>query len=112
MSVNLRKCMNKLKMIASIKDEKTRKNVLSKISDDCLYKALHEIAVNTVAQKVPLSAKLKKSLRKHKIKIKKLSCKTNNKKKRKKLVIQSGGFLPILIPAVASIITSLIASKK
>ena len=112
MSLNLRKCMEKLKMIASIKDANLRKKVLSSTTDDCLYKALNEIAINIVARKVPLTSKQKKNLRKYQFKIKKLTCKTKNKKKRKQLVVQSGGFLPLLIPAVASVITSLIASKQ
>ena len=112
MSLNLRKCMEKLKTLASIKDDKVRAKALADVSDSCLYKALHEIAVNTVGKKITLSPKVKKSLRKYNLKIKKLSCKTKDTKKQKKLVVQSGGFLPILIPAVTSIITSLIASKK
>jgi hypothetical protein len=85
-----------------------RKKVISEVFDDCLYKALNEISVNTVAGKIPLNNQQKKLLRKHKITIKKLACYTKNKNRRKKLVLQSGGFLPILIPTVASILTSLL----
>ncbi len=70
---------------------------------------MNEIAVNTVKQKVNLSKVQKKALKKYKIDIEKLSCYTKNSSKRKKLVGQSGGFLPILIPTVASILTTLLA---
>ena len=71
---------------------------------------MNEIAVNTVNKKVPLSEKDKKSLRKYRIKIKKLACFTKDKKKRKRLVVQSGGILPFLLPTIASVLTSLIAN--
>jgi hypothetical protein len=81
------------------------------LNDDCLYKALNEIAVNTVNKKVPLSQKQKTSLKKYKIDIEKLSCYTKNSAKRKKLVCQSGGFLPILIPTIASVLTTLLTKN-
>lgn len=111
MSANLRACIEKLRMIAAIRDPELRRKVLTSLADDCLYKALNEIAINTVARKVPLTLKQKRRLRKFKVKIQNLTCKTNSNRKRKQLVAQSGGFLPILIPAIASVITSLIASK-
>lgn len=108
MSKNLNYCIEKLKLISKISDPKLRKKVLLNLYDECLYKALHEVAVNTVKSKVPLSTKQKKQLIKYKINIQKLACPTKIKNKRKRLVLQSGGFLPILIPAIASILTSLI----
>jgi len=100
--------MEKLKIISKIRDSQLRKRVLSEIADDCLYKALHEIAVNTVKRNVPLSRPAKISLRKYKFHIQNLARKTKDRKQRKSLVVQSGGFLPILIPAVAAILGSLI----
>ena len=97
-----------MKIISKIRDAQLRKRILSEIADDCLYKALHEIAVNTVKRNVPLSRPAKISLRKYKLHIQNLARKTKNKKLRKRLVIQSGGFLPILIPAVASILGALL----
>src|SRR5258708_11319180 len=110
MSKNLKNCMQQLQFIAKIKDSDLRKKVLKNVADDCLYSALNEIALNTVNKKVPLSAIDKKSLRKHRVKIQNLACFTKNKKKRKRLVVQSGGILPFIIPTIASILTSLIAN--
>jgi hypothetical protein len=108
MSQNLQHCMNKLKVISLIKNETVRKKVLNDLYDNCLYKALNEIATNTVNKKVSLNSKQKQSLKKYKTNIHKLSTFTKSKRKRKNLVVQSGGFLPFIIPAVASILTSLL----
>jgi len=101
--------MQKLKIISQIKDSKLRKKVLISLADDCLYKALNEIAVNTVSKNLPLTAKQKKGLRKYRSHIQKLATPTNNKALRKKLVVQSGGYLQFLIPAAAAIISSIIS---
>jgi hypothetical protein len=69
---------------------------------------MNEIATNTVNKKLPLSLNQKKSLRRYKTNIQKLSCFTKNKTKRKKQLVQSGGFLPFIIPAVASVLTTLL----
>lgn len=108
MSENLRKCFPKLETISVIKSTKMRNKVLQDICDDCMYKAFHEIAINLFNKNIKLSATQKKKLCKSKKLLLKLSKKTSNKKERKKLVSQSGGFLPVLIPTLAAILTSLI----
>lgn len=107
MSSNLHECIPKFKKVIRIKDPIKRKEQLSKIANSCIYKALNEIAINTVKKKVPLSEKDKEQLQKDQIKIVKLACYTTEPNKRKRLITQSGGILPILIPAVASILTTL-----
>jgi hypothetical protein len=102
--------MEKLKIISKIKDSRLRKKILSELADDCIYKALHEIAINTVNKKVPLSTDVKKSLKKYKSHIQELTKRTSNRSKRKRLVVQSGGFLPLLIPAVASVLGSVLSA--
>ena len=108
MSKNLINCFEKLVLISKIKNIETRKKLITEIFDDCLYKAINEISINTVSGKVPLNKKQKSLLRKHKLILKKLSCGIKSKSKRKKLVVQSGGIWPILIPAVASVLTTLL----
>ena len=109
MSKNLKNCYEKLKFIASVKDHALRRKLLNSLSDECLYKALNEIAVNVVNGKVTFNSATQRKLKKFKEKIKRLSVKTNNKKTMKSLVRQSGGFLPILIPAIASVVSTLLA---
>lgn len=110
MSKNLQKCLSHLQVIAAIKDDKTRKKVLTDYScNECIYKALREVAVNTVNKKLPLSKRDKNKLRyKDKI-IRQLAKKQKNKKRRQQLVVQSGGALPILIPIAATLIGELIS---
>jgi len=71
MSSTLRKYLNILNFIASIKDVKVRRGFLKQFSDiDDFYAALQEIAENTVRQVIPLSTEEKIKLRPHKKKIK------------------------------------------
>jgi hypothetical protein len=105
MSLNLKKCMRQLQLIAAIKNPKTREAVLKDFScNKCLYKALREIARNTIKRNVPLRAEHKLKLRRYAPLIKQLACKKLKKPRRTRAVIQSGGFLPVLIPIIASIL--------
>ena len=106
MSNNLRKCLDKLKFIAKVKDLRTRRKLLLEMSDNCLFKALHEIALNTMKGKVKLNKSQMRKISKYRKNLTALSNK--NYKRKKHLIKQSGGWLPILIPAVASILGSLI----
>ena len=109
MSKNMKECMTILKVIASLKNKKQREKILKEFNgDECLYKALREIAVNTVNRNIKLSSKQKRNLIKYKSVIKSLTKPYKSKSKRKKLIIQSGGFLPYLIPAAISLLTTLI----
>ena len=109
MSKNLRQCYEKLKFISQIKDEKLRKKLLNRVNDNCLYSALHEIAINTLKGKIPLNSNQKRKLKKHKKLLINLSKKTKDNNRKKKLVKQTGGaLLPLIIPALASIISSLV----
>jgi hypothetical protein len=110
MSENVKKCFDRLRFIASIKNPGLRKKILVSTHDDCLYFALNEIALNTIKGNMKLQTQQKKKLHKYKRLLKNLSLKTNNRVKRRKLVSQSGGFLPILIPTLASILTTLITN--
>lgn len=104
MSKNLKSCFEKLKFISSIKNTSLQKKLLAQVSDNCMYQALHEIAVNTIKGKVNLNSNQKRNLRKHKKHIKALSRKTKDYKKKKRLIIQSGGFLSLIIPAIAALL--------
>lgn len=108
MSENLRNCIGKLQYIAAIKNKRLRSAVLNDICDDCLYKAVHEIALNVTKNNVKLSLPQKKKLFRRKKLIKALATLTKSKKRRKNLLVQSGGFLPILIPSIVAALGSLI----
>jgi len=109
MSKILKSCFPKLSFICKIKDPKLRKKLLINIADNCLFQALHEIAVNTIKGRVPLSNSQKRKLSKHKSTLSKLAKNGKPNKKGKLILIkQSGGFLPILLPAIATVLSSII----
>jgi len=113
MSANLKHCFETLKVIAKIKNHKLRKAILREFrNDECLYRALKEIAVNTVNRNIKLTPLQIRKLRTSKKIIKQLSLKAKDRKKKRRLVVQSGGFLPILIPAVISIISEIIRNAS
>ena len=107
MSENLKTCLGKLIVLSHIKHKNERLRILSTIIDQCLYNAIREIAINAVHGNIKLSPPQKQKLRKHK-KIILTLAKPNNTKLNKKLALQSGGFLPILVPAVAAFLGSIL----
>lgn len=112
MSESLKKTLNFLQALTRVKDRDSREVVLKHLGDDkILYDALSEIARNYLKGNINLSTSQSKKIKRHSKVLKELCCKKNRKcaKKRKELLVQSGGFLPILIPAVASIISAIIS---
>ena len=101
MSKSVQNYMNFLKIIAK-KSPKKRNIILKEFSNDkVLFNALSELSHNLIKGNIPIDSKRLKRLRKHQNIIKALDCpKTRKcKSKRRKIIEQSGGFLPILIPA-------------
>ena len=101
MSKSVQNYMSFLKILSK-KTPKKRKIILREFSEDkVLYNALSELSHNLIKGNIPIETKRLKRLRKHQNIIKALDCPKNKKckTKRKKLIEQSGGFLPILIPA-------------
>ena len=105
MSVHLKKHFRDLEFISKIKCPKTKKALMQYIAKDPkIYKALREIALNIIEGNVTIDKKAKNRLSKHKKTIYGI-CKRSkvSAKQRKKLVVQSGGWLWIL-PLVTSVI--------
>jgi len=106
MSLTLTKYLNTLQFIASIKDKKVRSGVLKQYSSlKDFQKALREVAENTVKKNVPLDANQKKKLKPHRKALLEFLSNNKSKKLSRKKVIQSGGFLPILLPIILSLLT-------
>ena len=109
MSHNLKLCLGHLKFISKIKSSKFRKAILKDLScKNCYFRALKEIAENAIKGNLILDTKTRKKLYPYKASIKRLCCKTKSKQQKRKLVIQSGGWLPIILPAVISIVSEII----
>ena len=112
-SNTLKSALPFFKIVARLPD-KSRKLILNDLGgDQTAYDALHEMAYNTIKGNVKLKKSHKRKLKRHDKVLKKFCCLKNKKslKKRKQLLIQSGGFLPILIPAVASLLTSILSKN-
>jgi len=110
MSKNLSSWINHLKVIASIRDKRKRNARLKAFADHMnLFDALKEVATNTINMNLPLNPNQKTKLRRYSKIIRELASKRKRSKlQKRKLIEQSGGFLPILIPLVASVIGEVI----
>lgn len=107
------KYYNLLKFLGCCK-EKHRK-ILTKYLDEQEINAICECILNVLYGNIKISASNKKKLAKYKKIFKKL-LKSNKKGEKKQIIVQHGGFLNILIPAlisgISSIISATIAHKK
>lgn len=100
MSERLRECIHDLAFVAKLKP-KTRKIVLKELKDKKYYYALKEIARNTIKKNVDISkVKLNKKDKKNIINI---AC-NKAKSKRKRLIVQSGGWISWIIPLVFTLL--------
>lgn len=91
----IRSCPNKL-----------RKHFLKKLPNRTV-KAICECTLNVLKGNVPLSTTQKRSLAKYKSTLRKIGTKKGSLFTKKKLIVQQGGFLNILIPAAISAISTL-----
>jgi hypothetical protein len=109
MSQNLKNCIKELQVAMKYKDKPTRHAILKFLSNKkCVYKALREISMNIVNKQIPLNKRQLRLLNPHVKTIKRLKSGTKNKHIRRRLVTQSGGFLPWLIPIVGSVLSSIL----
>jgi hypothetical protein len=72
--------------------------------------AISEIALNTLRGNVPLKKAQKNRLRKFKSKLRQLSQRGLSAKRRKLLLVQEGGVLPVLLTPLLSVLAG-VASK-
>jgi hypothetical protein len=116
MSQCFKKCYDFLNLVSKIKSPRLRKEILYNLRNDpVLYVALHEIAHNKQKGNIPLNADQLKKLRRYEKALVKLSQKELSKKGSKlkrQLIVQSGGWLPILLPALASIIGQVLSNRS
>ena len=112
MSSNLQKNLKLLQLLSNTRNSTTRKAILKDLCDKKMFfSALKEICKNTLAGNVKMSKYRKNKLRKYKKVIKGIGTTKVTSPKTRMLVKQSGGFLPILVPAVISILTQLLNGK-
>lgn len=104
-SANLKKCLDELKTVSQISNKDKQRKMLVKLSkNNCFYEAIREASVNTLAGNVPIDEKTKRKLSKHASVMKLYKRKRTQAKSKTKLISQSGGFLGVLIPILASVL--------
>lgn len=103
-------CLPTLNEIARSKSAKKRQQLL-KEAKDCIFYAISEISLNVLNGNIPVSKQRKLKLTAHKSKLRRLALKTTPLKERKKIVIQSGGFLASLIIPAVTILADVLAKK-
>lgn len=94
---------------AMCKSDPARRQALLRTADDTLVRNICECALNTLRGNVRLSADQKKRLSKHRKTLRRLACDRGSWKSKKRLLVQRGGFLPLLLaPIIGSLVASLI----
>ena len=101
------KCVKELDSIN--KSKGGRRTKLIKESEDCVINAISEIAKNCLAGNIPLKECDFKKLKRYKQVLRKISKKTTPKT-RKNLIIQRGGFLPLLLPPALGLLASVVGT--
>lgn len=80
---------------------KLRKNILKEVQPEVI-KTLCEVCINTLNGNIKLPIKSKNYLKKYKRTIRQLSSTKTNLPSKRKLLIQRGGFLPVLLGTILS----------
>lgn len=107
----LRRNFNKLKLLKKAKKSQRRK--LLEAADNDLILCLCDCANNILKGNVNLNPKQKKQLARHKGAIRSLVSRGKSKKtinKKRKLLIQQGGFLPMLLGPILSVASGLLSN--
>jgi hypothetical protein len=100
-----------LDLISKCKNRNERKVFLEKGSDEFI-KAILEILLNVAKGNVNITDKIKKKLKKYKRIIRMLICPKVSLKLKRQTLIQKGGFLNVILPAVIGGVLSYIFEKK
>lgn len=87
--------------------KKLKKELISRLPKECI-KTICECTLNLLKGNVPLTKQQKKNLQKYKSTLRDIADKKKSLFVKRKLIIQKGGFLPILIPTVISVLTKII----
>ena len=96
--------------ILSKSSSKRRKAILKHAHKE-LITCLCECALNVLKGRVPLSPTQKKKLTRHKKHLRALADKKSSHAKRKRLLVQKGGFLGSLLAAILGTLGGLLFSK-
>ena len=102
-----------LSIIAGLRTKEERDPVIRFLSKEREFRRLIRwICQNFQDKKIPLDEQTRKKLIKHRAIFMEICNKKLSVKKKRDLTIQSGGFLPILIPILASVIGEIISRRN
>jgi hypothetical protein len=111
MSKNLRNCMKNMDIFCNTKCRKLKKSILKEMSkNDDYFKALFEIVHNISVNKLKIPKKDKRRMKKHIKTLEHILCNPKSRVKRASAVVQSGGFLPIILPILGTVLSGLIGN--
>ena len=99
--------IDELKLLSKLKN-KPRSNFINNTNKELIH-VICECCENILNGNVMLDKYSYDKLRKYKSTLRKLIKKSNYKKK-KNLIVQKGGFLPIILPAIITGLSSIVAS--
>lgn len=96
-------------LVTILHGDRKLKNFVLERADKKLVKALTECVYNALYNtSLKFTEKEKNRLAKYRKELRKVSCKKTNLKSRKQIFVQRGGsFLPILLPAIFTLISTL-----
>jgi len=84
------------------------RNLLIKNSSNSLTRCLCEICLNILKGSIPLSTVQKKLLKRHRSTLHLLANKKQSLSRKKREIIQKGGFLPLILSPILSIAAELL----
>ena len=103
---NIKKCFSDLTFLKNC-NHKVRRLVI-KHADKNLIIAITECLYNFLIGNVHVDNKVLKRLKKHKSNIRTLVDKKSCVNKKREILVQKGGFLPIILPSIIATITGLL----
>lgn len=106
MSQTVKQCCDYLQVLAKC-NPKQRQAILRE-ADPKLIKAICECSLNVIKGNIPLSPSQKQKLKPHKTTLRSLADKNKSAKARKRLIVQRGGFVGVLLRAIIPTLASLL----
>ena len=106
MSSTVKDCSNYLHVLS--KCNKVQRLGILKGADPKLIQAICECALNVVKGNIPLTPHQKRKLTPHKKVLRHLADKRKTLQSKKKILVQKGGFLPLLLSAIVPTIANLL----
>lgn len=92
---------------------KEQRQAILRKADPSIIRCICECALNILCGNVPLKASQRKKLRRHAPVLRRLAAKKGCWTSKKRFVVQSGGFLPLLLaPVLGAVLSRLIGGGR